>query len=127
MRLHSIIRDINDNGKINSPLPRLALLCNKMTAQDDCLATIPLHRNLKSGKYNATEKAEEFNNPDAISIRSRVFLLIKERAPLNVFLNERRRRRRRRRSVSPLLSYLPVQSRPFRMCKMQPVKVSSGA
>jgi len=112
-RLHSIIRDINDNGKINSPLPHLALLCNKMTAQNDCLATIPLHRNLKSGKYNATEKAEEFNNPDAISIRSRVFL-IKERAPLNVFLNERRRRRRR--SVSPLLSYLPVQSRPFRMC-----------
>lgn len=94
-----------------------------MTAQDDCLATIPLHRNLKSGKYNTTEKAEEFNNPDAISTRSRVFLLIKERAPLNVFLNERRRRR----SVSRLLSYLPVQSRPFRMCKMQPVKVSSGA
>lgn len=98
-----------------------------MTAEDDCLATIPLHRNPKRGKYNATEKAEEFNNPGAIFTRSRVFLLIKERAPLNVILNERRRRRGRRRSVSCLLSYLPVESRPFRMRKMQPVKVSSGA
>lgn len=97
-----------------------------MTAQDDYLITIPLHRNLKRGKYNATEKAEEFNNPDAIFTRSRVFLLIKEsRAPLNAILNERRRRRRR--SVLRLLSYLPVESRPFRMRRMQSVKVSSGA
>jgi len=87
-------RDINDNGEINNLLPRKSLLCNKMTAQDDCLATIPLHRNLKRGKYNATEKAEKFNNSDAIFIRSRIFLLIKERAPFNVNLNERHQRRR---------------------------------
>lgn len=103
MRLQSIIRDINDNGEINSQLPRRALLCNKMTAQDDCLATIPLHRNLKRGKYNAIEKAEEFNNPDAIFTRSRVFPLVKKRAPLNVILNERRRGRR---SVSRYPIYL---------------------
>lgn len=78
MRLQSIIRDINDNGEINSQHPRRALLCNKMTAQDDCSATIPLHRNLKRGKYNATEKAEEFNNPDAIFTRSRIFPFCKE-------------------------------------------------
>lgn len=37
---------------------------------------ISLRRNPKRGKCNATEKAEEFNNPDAIFTRPRIFLLI---------------------------------------------------
>lgn len=98
-----------------------------MTARDDWSTTTPLHRNLKRGKYNATEKAEEFNNPGAIFTRSRS-ISYKGATPLNAILNERHRRRgRRRRSVPYLLSYLPVESRSFRMREMQPVKVSSGA